>query len=130
MRGIGNTGYADLTSYLAGQGVNNIYQPDGHPRRSSNVPINSHRGQHAQYLMPLPNYGIGATLIQQLPRNFPIAHLHQSGRCPLDQTISPSSPSLPLLLQESPGHSALPTQLHLHLLPVAGSPLQGAYNIP
>jgi hypothetical protein len=124
MRGIGTTtGNADLTSYLAGQGVTNIYQPDGTPIDPSNVPITPIAANMLQYLMPLPNLRIGRLLRQQLPRQLPSPISANQGDIRLDQTLTQQAEHLcALLLQEPPGNRRSEHHLHLHLLPVRRQP--------
>ena len=57
MRGNG-TGFANLTGYLAGQGIGNIYAPDGvTPLNPAAVAISPIAANTLKYLMPAPNYG-------------------------------------------------------------------------
>jgi len=131
MRGNG-TGYANLTSYLAGQGVTNIYEPDGvTPVNPSMVPINPIAANLLQYLMPVPNYGSADSYVNNFRENFPSPISTNQGDVRIDQTISPRQTIFGRFSYKNRQVTAAPdTTCTFNFCQSAGSPLQGAYNIP
>jgi hypothetical protein len=131
MRGNG-TGYADLTSYLAGQGVNNIYEPDGvTPVNPAMVPINSIAANLLQYLMPAPNYGSSGSYVNNYRVNFPSPISTNQGDVRFDQTISSKQSIFGRFSYKNRQVTSAPeTNCTFNFCQSAGSPLQGAYNIP
>ena len=132
MRGIGTTtGNADLTSYLAGQGVTNIYQPDGTPIDPSNVPITPIAANMLTYLMPLPNFGSADSYANNYRVNFPAPISANQGDIRLDQTLTNNQNIFARFSYKNRQVTAAPnTTCGLTFCQSAGSPLQGAYNIP
>jgi hypothetical protein len=133
MRGIGTaSGNADLTAYLAGQGVTNIYQPDGvTPVDPTNVPINPIAGNMLTYLMPLPNYGSPDSYANNYHVNFPSPISANQGDIRVDQTISPKQTVFARFSYKNRQVVAAPnTTCGLTFCQSAGSPLQGGYNLP
>ena len=122
----------NLSSYLAGQGVTAIYQPDGvTPIDPANVPVSSISANLLQVLMPLPNLGSAGLVRQQLPDQLSFAHLVEPGRhSPRPNHLFPPNRLRALLLQESPGTTAPSATCVFTYCAEAGSPLQGAYNTP
>ena len=131
MRGNG-TGYADLTSYLAGQGVDNIYEPDGvTPVNPAMVPINPIAANLLQYLMPAPNYGSPDSYVNNYRVNFPSPISTNQGDVRLDQTISSKQSVFGRFSYKNRQVTSAPdTSCTFNFCQSAGSPLQGAYNIP
>jgi hypothetical protein len=131
MRGNG-TGYADLTSYLAGQGVTNIYEPDGvTPVDPSMVPINPIAANLLQYVMPTPNYGSADSYVNNFRENFPSPISTNQGDVRLDQTISTKQSIFGRFSYKNRQVTSAPdTTCTFNFCQSAGSPLQGAYNIP
>ena len=131
MRGNG-TGYADLTSYLAGQGVSNIYQPDGvTPVDPSKVPVNPVAANLLQYLMPLPNYGPADSYVNNFRENFPSPISTNQGDVRIDQTINTKQSIFARFSYKNRQITSAPnTTCTFNFCQSAGSPLQGAYNIP
>jgi hypothetical protein len=131
MRGNG-TGFADLSSYLAGQGISNIYQPDGvTPVDPTKVPITSIAANILQYQMPLPNYGSADSYVNNFRENFPAPISTNQGDIRLDQTISQKQSMFGRFSYKNRQVTAAPdTSCTFNFCQSAGSPLQGAYNIP
>jgi len=131
MRGNG-TGYADLTSYLAGQGITNIFEPDGvTPVDPSMVPINPIAANLLQYLMPAPNYGSSDSYVNNFRENFPAPISTNQGDVRIDQTISSKQSVFGRFSYKNRQVTAAPdTTCTFNFCQSAGSPLQGAYNIP
>jgi hypothetical protein len=131
MRGNG-TGFADLTSYLAQQGVTNIYEPDGiTPVDPSKVPINPIAANLLQYVMPAPNYGPADSYVNNFRENFPSPISTNQGDVRLDQTITPKQSLFARFSYKNRQVTSAPdTTCTYSFCQSAGSPLQGAYNIP
>ena len=131
MRGNG-TGYADLTSYLAGQGISNIYEPDGvTPVNPSMVPISPIAANLLQYLMPAPNYGSPDSYVNNFRENFPSPISTNQGDVRLDQTITSKQSIFARFSYKNRQITAAPdTSCTYNFCQSAGSPLQGAYNLP
>ena len=133
MRGIGTAnGNADLTAYLAGQGVTNIYQTDGvTPVDPTNVPINPIAANMLTYLMPLPNYGPADSYSNNYRVNFPSPISANQGDIRVDRTLSPKQTVFARFSYKNRQVTAAPnTTCGLTFCQSAGSPLQGGYNIP
>ncbi|WP_263358823.1 TonB-dependent receptor [Acidicapsa ligni] len=131
MRGNG-TGFADLTSYLQGQGITNIYQPDGiTPVDPSRVPINPISANMLKYLMPAPNYGSADSYVNNFRENFPSPISTNQGDVRLDHTISQKQSVFARFSYKNRQVTSAPdTTCTYSFCQSAGSPLQGAYNIP
>ncbi len=121
-----------LTSYLAGQGVTNIYQPDGvTPVDPTNVPITPIAANMLKYLMPLPNYGSPDSYSNNYRVNFPAPISANQGDIRLDQTLSSKQNIFARFSYKNRQVVAAPnTTCGLSFCQSAGSPLQGAYSIP
>jgi len=131
MRGNG-TGYADLTSYLSGQEVTNIYQPDGiTPVDPGMVPITPIAANMLKYLMPAPNYGSPDSYANNFRENFPAPISTNQGDVRLDQTISQKQSVFARFSYKNRQITGAPdTTCTYSFCQTAGSPLQGAYNLP
>ena len=131
MRGNG-TGFADLRSYLGGQGVTNIYEPDGvTPVNPAMVPITPIAANLLQYLMPLPNYGDPNSYVNNYRVNFPSPISTNQGDVRLDETISQKQSVFARFSYKNRQVTSAPdTSCTFNFCQSAGSPLQGAYNIP
>ena len=131
MRGNG-TGYADLTGYLAGQGISNIYQSDGiTPINPAMVPIDPIAANMLKYLMPAPNYGPADSYVNNFRENFPSPISTNQGDVRLDQTISDKQSIFARFSYKNRQVTSAPdTTCTYSFCQSAGSPLQGAYNIP
>ena len=109
----------NLTSYLAGQGVSTIYEPDGvTPIDPANVPVSPISANLLSVLMPAPNYGAAGLLRQQLPDQLSPRPSRPTRAIFGWTDASPRAIGLrALLLQKSAGdHRAL---CGLHVSPIA-----------
>ena len=131
MRG-DSSGYADLTSYLAGQGVSNIYQPDGRtPVDPSKVPVNPIAANMLKYLMPVPNYGPADSYVNNFRENSPAPISTNQGDVRLDQTLTSKQSIFARFSYKNRQVTSAPnTTCTFNFCQSAGSPLQGSYNIP
>jgi hypothetical protein len=131
MRGSG-TGFADVSSYLQQQGISNIYQPDGvTPVNPGKVPVNPIAANLLQYLMPLPNYGPTDSYVNNFRENFPSPISANQGDIRLDHTLSQKQSIFARFSYKNRQVTSAPdTTCTYSFCQSAGSPLQGAYNIP
>ena len=131
MRGNGS-GFADLTSYLAGQGVSQIFAPDGvTPIDPSKVPINPIAANMLQYLMPLPNFGSPDSYVNNFRTNFPSPISTNQGDVRFDQTLTEKQSLFARYSYKNRQVVSAPdTTCTYSFCQSAGSPLQGAYSIP
>jgi len=131
MRG-DSSGFADLSSYLAGQGVSNIYQPDGvTPVDPTKVAVNPIAANMLKYLMPAPNYGPADSYVNNFRENSPSPISANQGDVRLDQTISPKQSVFARFSYKNRQVTSAPdTSCTYSFCQSAGSPLQGSYNIP
>ena len=122
----------NLTSYLAGQGVTAIYQPDGvTPIDPSNVPISAISSQLLQVLMPLPNLGSPDSYANNYQINFPSPISSNQGDVRLDHTISSRQTVFARFSYKNRQVTTAPSATCVFTYCAeAGSPLQGAYNTP
>ena len=89
----------NLTTYLAGQGISAIYQPDGvTPIDPTNVPVSTVSAHVLKYLFPAPNYGPTGSYTNNYAINFPSPISANQGDIRVDQTIS----SKQTMLRDSP----------------------------
>jgi len=78
----------NLTSYLNGQGVSAIYEPDGTPLDPSNVPISPIAANVIQHLFPAPNLGDPASYANNYQINFPSPISSNQGDIRIDRTLT------------------------------------------
>ncbi len=122
----------NLTSYLAGQGVTAIYQPDGVTAIDpGNVPVSAISASLLQTLMPMPNYGAVGTYANNYQNNFPSPISANQGDVRLDETISAKQTVFARFSYKNRQVTTAPSAACTYTYCAeAGSPLQGAYNTP
>lgn len=122
----------NLTNYLAGQGISNIYQPDGvTPIDPANVPITPIAANVLQYLFPLPNIGPASSYANNYQVNFPSPISANQGDFRLDRTISSKQSLFARFSYKNRQVTSAPdTSCTFAFCQTAGSPMQGAYNTP
>jgi len=122
----------NLTSYLAGQGVAAIYEPDGvTPLDPSNVPVNSISASLLQVLMPTPNLGSPDSYANNYQINFPSPISSNQGDARVDRTISSRQNVFARFSYKNRQVTTAPSAAcTFTYCAEAGSPLQGAYNTP
>jgi Carboxypeptidase regulatory-like domain len=122
----------NLTSYLAGQGVTAIYEPDGvTPLDPSNVPVSQISAQLLQVLMPTPNLGSADSYANNYQINFPSPISSNQGDVRLDRTISSRQTIFARFSYKNRQVTTAPSAAcTFTYCAEAGSPLQGAYNTP
>ncbi len=131
MRG-NDAGFADLSSYLAAQGVAAIYQPDGVTAiDATHVPVSPVAAKLLKYVMPAPNYGPADSYALNYRANFPAPISANQGDIRLDQTISAKQSIFGRFSYKNRQVSAAPDySCTFAFCQTAGSPMQGAYNLP
>ena len=122
----------NLTSYLAGQGVTAIYEPDGvTPIDPANVPVSQISANLLQYLMPTPDYGATGSYANNYQINFPSPISSNQGDVRLDRTISSRQTIFARFSYKNRQVTTAPSAAcTFTYCAEAGSPLQGAYNTP
>ena len=122
----------NLTSYLSGQGVSAIYEPDGvTPIDPSNVPITPIAANLLQVLMPTPNLGPADSYANNYQINFPSPISSNQGDVRLDHTISSRQTLFARFSYKNRQVTTAPSAAcTFTYCAEAGSPLQGAYNTP
>jgi hypothetical protein len=122
----------NLTTYLAGQGVTAIYQPDGvTPLNPASVPVNPIAASLLQVLMPTPNYGATGSYANNYQINFPSPISSNQGDVRLDRTISSRQTVFARFSYKNRQVTTAPSAAcTFTYCAEAGSPLQGAYNTP
>lgn len=122
----------NLTSYLAGQGVSAIYQPDGvTPIDPANVPVSDLSANLLKYLMPAPNYGAPGSYANNYQINFPSPVSANQGDVRLDRNISSRQTLFARFSYKNRQIVTAPSAAcTFTYCAEAGSPLQGGYNTP
>jgi hypothetical protein len=122
----------NLTSYLAGQGVSAIYEPDGvTPLDPANVPVSQISAQLLQVLMPTPNLGSVDSYANNYQINFPSPISSNQGDVRLDRTLSSRQTLFARFSYKNRQVTTAPSAAcTFTYCAEAGSPLQGAYNTP
>lgn len=122
----------NLTSYLAGQGISTIYEPDGiTPIDPSSVPISPLSVNLLNYLMPMPNYGDPASYANNYQINFPSPISSNQGDVRLDKNISDKQSLFARFSYKNRQVITAPSaNCVFTYCAEAGSPLQGGYNTP
>ncbi|MGB8259362.1 MAG: carboxypeptidase regulatory-like domain-containing protein [Terracidiphilus sp.] len=122
----------NLTSYLAGQGINAIYDPDGvTPIDPAHVPVSALSANLLKVLMPTPNYGAAGAYANNYQINFPSPISANQGDVRLDRTISSRQTVFARFSYKNRQVLTAPSAAcTFTYCAEAGSPLQGAYNTP
>jgi len=122
----------DLTGYLAGQGVANIYQPDGvTPIDPAHVPVSTIAARILDVLMPMPNFGAAGAYANNYNINFPSPISSNQGDVRIDRTVSQKQSVFARFSYKNRQVTTAPSAAcTFTYCAEAGSPLQGAYNTP
>ncbi len=122
----------NLTTYLAGQGVTNIYEPDGvTPLNPAKVPVNATAERLLNVLMPMPNYGAPGSYANNYNVNIPSPISSNQGDVRLDRTLSQRQSLFARFSYKNRQVITAPSSACTYTYCAeAGSPLQGAYNTP
>ena len=122
----------NLTDYLAGQGVNAIYQPDGvTPIDPAHVPVSAISANLLTYLMPVPNLGPASAYANNYQINFPSPISSNQGDVRLDKNVSDKQSMFARFSYKNRQVITAPSaDCTFTYCAEAGSPLQGGYNTP
>jgi hypothetical protein len=122
----------NVASYLAGQGVSAIYQPDGvTPIDPTNVTVSALSAKLLNVLMPTPNYGEVGSYANNYQINFPSPISANQGDVRLDQIISSRQTVFARFSYKNRQVTTAPSAAcTFTYCAEAGSPLQGGYNTP
>ncbi|MGA2535701.1 MAG: TonB-dependent receptor [Terracidiphilus sp.] len=122
----------NLTSYLAGQGVAAIYEPDGVTAIDpANVPVSPISASLLQVLMPAPNLGPVDAYANNYQINFPSPISSNQGDVRLDRTLTSRQTIFARFSYKNRQVTTAPSAAcTFTYCAEAGSPLQGAYNTP
>jgi len=121
----------NLTSYLNGQGVSAIYEPDGTPLDPSNVPVSPIAANVIQHLFPAPNLGDPESYANNYQINFPSPISSNQGDIRIDRTLTGRQSIFARFSYKNRQILTAPSaDCVFTYCAEAGSPLQGAYNTP
>ena len=121
----------NLTEYLAGQGVDAIYQPDGTPLDPASVPVSPISANVLKYLFPEPNFGDPASYANNYQINFPAPISANQGDIRLDRNVTPKQTAFARFSYKNRQVLTAPSAAcTFTYCAEAGSPLQGPYNTP
>jgi hypothetical protein len=122
----------NLTSYLAGQGVTAIYEPDGvTPVDPASVPVSQISANLLEVLMPMPNLGSADSYANNYQINFPSPISSNQGDVRLDRTLTSRQTLFARFSYKNRQITTAPSAAcTFTYCAEAGSPLQGAYNTP
>jgi Carboxypeptidase regulatory-like domain len=121
----------DVSSYLADQGIDSVYTPDGTPLDPSAVPVTPIAAKILTYLYPTPNFGDPNSYANNYQINFPAPISTNQGDVRLDQTISSKQSVFARFSYKNRQITSAPdTTCTFAFCQTAGGPLQGAYNTP
>jgi hypothetical protein len=122
----------NLTSYLAGQGITAIYEPDGvTPLNPASVPVSQISANLLKVLMPTPNLGSADSYANNYQINFPSPISSNQGDVRLDRTLSSRQTIFARFSYKNRQVTTAPSAAcTFTYCAEAGSPLQGAYNTP
>lgn len=113
-------------------GIYPVYYPDGTPVADETaIPVNNVASNMLQYLMPAPNYGPADSVQNNYQINFPSPISTNQGDVRLDETITQKQSIFVRFSYKNRQVTSAPdTTCTYAFCQSAGSPLQGAYNIP
>ena len=122
----------NVASYLEGQGVSAIYQPDGvTPIDPNNVSVTPISASVMKYLMPTPNYGDAGSWVNNYQANIPSPISSNQGDVRLDHNFSDRQSAFARFTYKNRQVITAPSATCVFTYCAeAGSPLQGSYNTP
>ena len=122
----------NVAAYLAGQGVSAIYEPDGvTPLDPTSVPVSHISAALMQQLMPMPNYGVAGSWVNNYQVNIPSPISSNQGDVRLDHIFSARQTVFARFSYKNRQVISAPSATCVFTYCAeAGSPLQGAYNTP
>lgn len=122
----------NVTSYLAGQGVSAIYEPDGvTPLDPAHVPVSATSARLLSTLFPAPNLGPADSYANNYQINFPSPISSNQGDVRLDRTLTSRQSIFGRFSYKNRQVVTAPmASCTYSYCAEAGSPLQGGYNTP
>jgi len=120
----------NLCSYLSGQGIAQVYQPNGTPIPCGSVPINPVSANFMKYLLPLPNTGASSSYINNFAENLATPVSSNQGDVRIDQNITPRQSIFGRLTYKDRSVSTAPNPYCPGFCEIAGSPSTGAFSQP
>lgn len=123
----------NLCSYLAGQGVSQVYQPDGTPIPCNAVPVASTSANALNVLFPQPNFGSANSYQNNYQENVSTPISSDQGDVRIDQYFSGSQNVFVRYSYKSMASSESPLSVGSPVLGTVATPqtlsnLTGAYN--
>ena len=108
-----------------------VYNPDGSTVDTTAVPVSTISANMLKYLMPLPDANSGDSFSNNFHEDFPAPISTNQGDIRLDQTISQKQSIFARFSYKNRQITSAPNVTCTYsFCQSAGSPLQGAYNIP
>lgn len=127
----GTNGYADVSGYLASEGVSQVSNPDGTSLNASAVPVNTVAANLLTYLYPTQNYGGTDTYAYNYRTNFPAPISTNQGDVRIDQTLTQKQSLFARFSYKNRQVTSAPeVNCGVTFCQSAGGPLQGPYNMP
>lgn len=121
----------NVVSYLAGQGVDTVYDAAGNPLDPTAVPVSTISQNLLSYLVPLPNLGDAASYANNYQINFPSPISSNQGDVRIDKTISARQSIFARFSYKNRQIVTAPSQDCVYTYCAeAGSPMQGGWNTP
>ncbi|WP_420238487.1 TonB-dependent receptor domain-containing protein [Telmatobacter bradus] len=122
----------NLTNYLAGQGVSNIYQPDGVTALNpGSVPVSTVSAKLLNLLVPTPNYGADGSYSNNYQNNFRAPISANQGDVRIDKTLSSRQSVFARFSYKNRQVITAPSEgCVVTYCAEAGSPLLGGFNTP
>jgi hypothetical protein len=121
----------NLTDYLNGQGVSNVFAPDGTQLANSAVPVSAISAQLMQVLMPLPNRGAASDYVNNYQNNFRSPISANQGDVRLDKTLTARQTAFARFSYKNRQVTTAPSEgCVITYCAEAGSPLLGGFNTP
>ncbi len=120
----------DVASYLAGQGIAQVFNYDGTPLDPTSIPVSSTSAKLLSTLYPLPNRGSADTYQDNFAVNFPAPISSNQGDIRLDQTITSKQTAFVRLTYKNRQVSTAPDPTCPSFCTNSGSTLTGGFSQP
>ncbi len=120
----------NLCSYLSGQGIAQVFQPNGTPIPCGSVPINPVSANFMKYLLPLPNTGAASSYINNFAENLATPIASDQGDLRIDENITPRQSVFGRLTYKDRSVTTAPNPYCPGFCETAGSPSTGAFSQP
>jgi len=121
----------NLCSYLAGQGISQVFQPDGTtPIPCAAVPIDPVSANFMKYLLPLPNTGPADSYSNNYSQNMPTPISSNQFDVRVDQNIASRQTIFGRVTYKKRSVTTAPNPYCPGLCELAGSPSTGSFSQP